>query len=161
MQLDEDTILVLQVFDSGLFWVRTEDGSIIPPCRRAHGSYHIDGELEVVGRDQQYKFFRHLMSELVRHKEKQMIFLAPLPRYLEESCCGDPEHVANRPQQDYKKKQEEAIFVSRQNIKNFAFRQGLRRCITVSSWGKVRHMEQIWKGPTELVPLDMLSWRRL
>jgi hypothetical protein len=152
MQLDEDTILVLQVFDSGFFWVRTEDGSIIPPCRRADGSYHIDGELEVVSRDQQYDFFRHLMSELVMHKEKQMIFLAPLPRYLEESCCGDPEHVANRSQQDYKKKQEEAIFASRQNIKNFAFRQGLRRCITVSSWGKVRHLEEIWKGPTELTP---------
>jgi hypothetical protein len=49
-----------------------------------------------------------------------------------------------------KKKQEEAVFAARQNLKNFAFRQGLRRCVTVSAWGKVRRLDEIWGGPTRL-----------
>jgi hypothetical protein len=157
LTIDEETIVVAQVFDSGIFWVRTEEGGLIPPCKRADGSYHIDGELEVVSRDMQYDCFKHLVSELSQHKRNKLILMAPLPRYLEEGCCGDADHVSNRQRPDYKKKQEEAIFAARQNLKNFAFRQGLRECVTVSTWGKVRHLDVIWNGPTALTETGYLK----
>jgi hypothetical protein len=150
LEIKEDTIIVVQVFDSGIFWVKTEEGGLIPPCRRADGSYHIDGELEVVNKGMQFDLFRKVCDELLDVKKNRIIFMAPLPRYLETGCCQDIDHVSNMKLPDYKKKQEEAIFASRQNIKDFAFRQGLRNSVTISSWGKVRHVENLWNGPTLL-----------
>jgi hypothetical protein len=56
--------------------------------------------------------------------------------------------VGNRKQPDYKQKMEEAVFVARANIKNFAFRAGLKKCHTVSTWGKIRKQQHIWVDQT-------------
>jgi hypothetical protein len=131
--------------------VKTEEGGLIPPCKRSDGSYHIDGELEVVNREMQFGLFKQLMDELLDHKRNKMIFMAPLSMYLEEGCCGDEDHVANRQHTDYKKAggPPPAVFAARQNIKNFAFRQGIYQCVTVSAWVKVRHLDEIWDGATK------------
>jgi hypothetical protein len=74
----------------------------------------------------QYDLFKHLMSEIHEYKKNPLIFLAPLPRYLEEGCYSGQVHALNRKQADYKKqrkKQEEAVFAARQNIKNVSFRR--------------------------------------
>jgi hypothetical protein len=55
------------VFDSGIFWAKMEEGDLIPLCRRADGSNHIDGELEAVNKEMQYNLFRQLMDELLDH----------------------------------------------------------------------------------------------
>jgi hypothetical protein len=34
LKVSKDTVIMLQVFDSGFYMVRTEAGSLIPPCRR-------------------------------------------------------------------------------------------------------------------------------
>jgi hypothetical protein len=75
--------------------VKTEEGGLIPSCRR--GSNHIDSELEAINKEMQYDLFRQLMDELLEHKKKPIIFMAPIPRYLEEGCCEDRDHVSNRP----------------------------------------------------------------
>jgi hypothetical protein len=45
---------------------------------------------------------------------------------------------------------EEGIYAARQNLKNFAFRNGLRNCVTISTWGKVKHTPNMWETPTKL-----------
>jgi hypothetical protein len=40
--------------------------------------------------------------------------------------------------------------MTRQNIKNFAFRQGVRNCTTISTWGKVKAIPDLWEGPTRM-----------
>jgi hypothetical protein len=92
----------------------------------------------------QYRFFKLLMIEVKEYMQNRMIFAVPLPSYLEAGRCPDKDHVANRQDPDYRKVQEEAVYNSRQNIKNFAFRHGLRRCVTISTWGMVKRMENIW-----------------
>jgi hypothetical protein len=129
---------------------KTEEGGLIPPCTRADGTYHIDGVLELINRDMQYELFKQLLIELRDHKANKVLFMAPLPCYLEASCCGDKDHVANRAQEDFKKKMEEGIYAARQNLKNFAFRNGLRNCVTISTWGKVKHTPNMWETPTKL-----------
>jgi hypothetical protein len=150
LKVSKDTILVLQVFDSGFYMVRTEEGSLIPPCKRGEGpgTYHIDGVLELLNRESQFDMFRQLIHEFTGFKENVMIFLAPLPCYVEAGCCEDVDHVSNRLQPDFLKKMEEGVFSARQNIKNFAFRMGIRSCHTISTWGKLRKMEKLWTGPT-------------
>jgi hypothetical protein len=85
------------------------------------------------------------MDELVAWKTNYMIFMAPLPKYLEAGCCSDGDHVANRREPDFRQKLEEAVFNSRTNIKNFAFRVGLRKCTTISTWGKIRKLSGLWR----------------
>jgi hypothetical protein len=150
LKIDSDTTLVFMVFDSGLFMVRTEEGAMIPPCRRADGAYHIDGALEFLGRDLQYRFFKQIMEEVADYKSNKMVFAAPLPCYLESGCCPDLDHVSNRKDANFRKTMEDAVYSSRQNIKNFAFRHGLRRSTTISTWGKIKKMEDVWDSPTRL-----------
>jgi hypothetical protein len=146
--ITHSTIIVIQTFDSGFFMVRTEEGSLIPACKRADGSLHIDGDLVMVNKDMQLDLFRQMMEELTEWKNNYIIFMAPLPKYLEAGCCPDEDHVGNRKQPDYKQKMEEAVFAARTNIKNFAFRAGLKKCHTVSTWGKVRKQQHIWVDQT-------------
>jgi hypothetical protein len=152
LSIDSDSILVFMVFDSGHYMVRTDEGALIPPCKRADGTYHIDGVLELLGKDMQYRFFKLLMKEVKEYMQNRMIFAAPLPAYLDAGCCLDTDHVANRQSPDYRKTLEEGIYNSRANIKNFAFRHGLRRCVTISTWTKIKRMEDVWEGPTQLRP---------
>jgi hypothetical protein len=138
------TILVLHVFDSGFYLVQTEEGGLIPPCKRADGSVHIDGDLYLISKDMQFCLFKQVMEELQDWKANYIIILASLPRYIEMGCCTDKDHVANRKQPEFKKNLEEAVFNSRTNLKNFAFRTGIRKCVTISTWGKVRKLPNLW-----------------
>jgi hypothetical protein len=74
-----------------------------------------------------------------------MIFLAPLPRYLAAGCCEDKDHMPNRSSPDFIKKLEEGVYGARTNIKNFAFRHGLRKSATISTWGKVKKLDHLWR----------------
>jgi hypothetical protein len=145
------TILILQVFDSGFFMVLTEEGGLIPPCKRADGSVHIDGNLHMISKDMQFSLFKQVMDELQDWKTNYIIILAPLPRYMEMGCCTDQDHVANRKQPEFKKNLEEAVFNSRTNLKNFAFRSGIRKCVTISTWGKVRKLPNLWVDQINMV----------
>jgi hypothetical protein len=146
-----DTVLMIQVFDSGLYMAAPEEGGLIPNCKRVDGSYHMDGDLVLLSKDMQYDLFKQLDSELQNYKMHPIIFMAPLPRYLEKGCCQDQDHMKNRFEPDFAKKLEEGVFDVRKNIKNLAFRHGFRRCVTLSAWGKVRKMESLWSDGVHLL----------
>jgi hypothetical protein len=133
-----------------MYMVKTEDGGLIPPCRRADGTNHIDGVLEFLNREMQFDLFKQLHGELADFRRNPVVFLAPLPCYVDQACCDDKDHVSNRASPDYKKLQETNVYNARQNIKNFAFRLGMRNSSVISSWGKVKHLADVWAGPTQL-----------
>jgi hypothetical protein len=68
------------------------------------------------------------------------VFLAPLPQYLTGSCCSDEDHIPNQQQEDFAKKLKQNVYSARTNIKDFAFCDGLQRCVTVSAWSKVKRL---------------------
>jgi hypothetical protein len=148
--VEEDTWLVMQVFDSGLFMAAPPDGGLVPPCMRADGKVHVDGDLVLLPKDLQYDLFKQLDSELTSHKHLKILFMAPLPRYYNEACCSDPDHVGNIKQPDYRRKMEDGIYAARTNIKGFAFRHGYRNSSAVSSWGKLKKLEDLWANQVEL-----------
>jgi hypothetical protein len=106
---------------------------------------HVDGDLVLLPKDLQHDLFKQVETELASVKHQKVIFLAPLPRYYTQSCCADPDHVGNRKQDGFQRNMEDGIFVARTNIKNFAFRYGFRQCTTVSAWGKVKKIEELWE----------------
>jgi hypothetical protein len=150
LETKDDTWIVVQVFDSALYMAAPKEGGLIPPCMRADGKIHVDGDLVMLSKDLQYEFFRQLDKELSGHKHLKTVFMAPLPRYYLESCCADPDHVGNRSQPEFQKKMEDGVFNARANLKNFAFRHGYRRSVAVSSWAKVRKQEELWEDQVKM-----------
>jgi hypothetical protein len=69
---------------------------------------------------------------------------------LTAGCCSDVDHIPNRQQEDFAKTMEQNVYAARTNIKDFAFRHGLRKCIMVSAWSKIKKMEQLWADPVNL-----------
>jgi hypothetical protein len=149
--ITREDILVVQVFDSGLFMAAPKEGGLIPHCKNLDGTYHMHGDLTLLAKDMQYELFKQLFKDIEKHKDNITIFLAPLPRYMEEGCCGDRDHMPNRREPDFKTKLEAGVFGVRRNVKDFAFRHGYRNTHTISTWGKVNKMTSIWKDSINLV----------
>jgi hypothetical protein len=57
LEVKASTWIVVQVFDSALFMAAPREGGMVPPCRRADGSMHVDGDLIMITKDLQYEFF--------------------------------------------------------------------------------------------------------
>ena len=70
----------------------------------------------------------------------QQILISPLPRYLRDRCCNDIDHVANLEEEDYAANLEESIQSCRKNLKDFAFRQGIRNLRVICPWTNLRKM---------------------
>jgi hypothetical protein len=119
-----ETTLVAHIFDSGLYMAAPGEGGLIPHCRRIDGSYHMDEDLVLLPKDLQYDLLKQMASELDNYKKNPVIFVAPLPRYMEEGCCGDKDHMKNRREPDFAQRLEKGVFEVRTNIKNSAFRHG-------------------------------------
>jgi hypothetical protein len=87
LELKEDTWLVVQVFDSGLYMAAPADGGLIPPCMRADGKIHVDGDQVLLPKDMQYQFFKQLDAELtaVKHLKTTVSSWLPSP-----ATCWNP-----------------------------------------------------------------------
>jgi hypothetical protein len=89
-------------------------------------------------------------KELALVRNNPLVILSPLPRYMEEACCNIEGHMTGRLTDESKKKIEEEVYQARQNLKNFAFRKGLRRSVTISTWGLIKRLSNIWKDAVHL-----------
>ena len=69
-----------------------------------------------------------------------MIIVTPIPRYLLQRCCSDPEYVPNLASEDYRKLLEDAVFDCRKNFKDFAFSKGLRNVKVLGPWNAIRRL---------------------
>jgi hypothetical protein len=144
MQIGETMVLVLQLFDNGIFMVSTEEGGYIPMHKGVDGILHAIGDLEVVPKDLQWRLFEQVAKDLEMFKKNPMVILAPLPSYMEAPCCTKEGHMVNRSKESFKQKLEEDIYHVRLNLKNFAFRKGWKNTVTVSTWGRVKKLDRIW-----------------
>ena len=71
--------------------------------------------------------------------------MSPLPRYLHTRCCEEEDHISNLDDVDYKSNLEEAVLSCRRNLKDFAFRQGVRSVRTVCPWSQLKKIEDnLW-----------------
>ena len=73
------------------------------------------------------------------------ILISPLPRYMNASCCPDPDHGPNIKEAGYKEQLEETVLASRRHIKDFAFRQGVWRIRVLGPRSLLRKLDlNIW-----------------
>jgi hypothetical protein len=107
LKIGENTVLVLQLFDNGIFMVSTEEGGYIPMHKAVDGKLHAIGDREVVPKDLQWRLFEQVEKDIERYKKNPLIILVPLPSYMESPCCDKEEHMANRSRETFKQKLEE------------------------------------------------------
>jgi hypothetical protein len=91
----QDAIIILAMLDNAFFLARYEDGAEIGIRRAVDGQYHIDGSLGYAPREKQIIIFNQLLPLMRTFSDNDKIMLMPLPRYLWEACCKDPDHGPN------------------------------------------------------------------
>jgi len=138
------TCVIYQLFDNCLYYARCEDGSLIPARKGQDGRFHVDGESVLAPKEMQYRTFKQLLPVLELAGGNGSIIVPPLPRYWKAACCGDPDHIPNLRQEDYQKELETSVYESKSNLKDFAFRHGLRGCKVISAWPAIKKTPDCW-----------------
>jgi hypothetical protein len=75
--------------DNSIFCARDWDGSRLPLIRLEDGNYHVVGELQVEVKDTQRDNFMEIKPLLDLAGKRNVIMVAPMPRYLIKSCCDN------------------------------------------------------------------------
>jgi hypothetical protein len=107
---DEDPdLIILQLLDNSVFYARAEDGSRALPKKGADDKYHIQGELQICGRESQISQLDTFKPILDAVGKKKCLWVAPMPRYLLKNCCADPSHITNRHHRFFQEDMEEQL----------------------------------------------------
>ena len=78
---------------------------------------------------------------------RNVVIISPIPRFLMRACSDNDNHIPNIRSPDYRRFLEDAIFDCRKNLKDFAFRLGMRRVKILGPWNAIRRLgDGIWVG---------------
>jgi len=92
--------VILQLFDNNIFFGKQQDGSRRDPFKH-EGKYHVEGELDTIGLVEMKNLFDTAAPVFRAAKNVPTIVLGPIPRYVVDSCCEDPDHVTNLEDADF------------------------------------------------------------
>ena len=88
------TAVIFQLLDKNMFFAQCEDGSRIPARRAIDGKYHVDGELVLTDKDNQYAILKLCEPLWNAAKDKHAVVVGPLPRFSTAGCCEDTDHIS-------------------------------------------------------------------
>ena len=128
LSVREYTVVVFQLLDNNIFFALCEDGSRIPARRGLDGKFHVDGALVLADKDNQYAILKLCEPLWSATKNKHVVVVGPLPRFISNGCCADSEHVSNRTDLDYYVRMKEDLSKCCGNIKDFFFTSAHRNC---------------------------------
>ena len=100
----------------------------------------MEGDSVFEPKELQCFIFNQAKPLLVEAGDLKKILISPIPRYLKESCCRNPEHVPNLKEDSYSTNLEDAVLASRRNLNDFAFRQGIRNIRVLGPWSNLRKL---------------------
>ena len=150
-KVDPNCIVVFQIFDSNFYLARTEEGGLVPICKRINGDYHVDGDLAFAPKELKFTIFGDAKPLLEAANGRRVVLVSPIPRYLLKSCCLDPSHAGNIRDSDYRSGLESAVIESRKFLKDFCFRHGLRNMRVVGPWPALRALgDSLWLDPVHM-----------
>jgi hypothetical protein len=144
---------ILQILDNSIFYAKSADGSWTLPAQDDKGAYHIKGEVRVANRETQMEHYNALKPLFEVLEKRTTYLLTPLPRYVTNGCCSDPDHTINRADPEYKPKMMKDLDTLKRNYKDFIFRDGRRSMKILDPNVDLRGMEDddIW-GPDPVHP---------
>jgi hypothetical protein len=137
--------IVFQFLDNSVFEALTVEDTRIPP-RRLDGRLHFDGDIAVADKAATTKMLRLCRPAFNATGEIPTVMMGPLPRYVSNACCNDPEHMANRSTPGFMTKMKKELEVVNRTIKEFLHGDGYNNIRAMDPWVGLRHLEtsQIW-----------------
>jgi hypothetical protein len=121
-KLDPAVVLV-QLLDNSIYQCKHESGDRTLPKRGQDSKYHAEGEMCIVNRDTLRELFSSLQPIFKAAKNFQCILLNPLPRYLWNRCCDDPNHITNSEEPGYTANLGTNLCELNRSLKNMIFMQ--------------------------------------
>ena len=76
------TAIIFQVLENNLYFACNEEGSLAPAQRDSDGCYHVEGDLVVADRADQYAVMKLCSPLWDTASGLHMVIVSPLPRYV-------------------------------------------------------------------------------
>ncbi len=124
--LTPNDVVILHLFDNVAYMARSEEGGDLPIRQYCNGEFHVEGDLVLAGKDRLYMYFRNALPLLRLLEGLLVVFLTPLPRYLQEGCCGADDHAPNRFDEGFEASLRKGLMEMRGFFKDFLFTNNLR-----------------------------------
>jgi hypothetical protein len=118
---EDPDLVVLQILDNSCFYARSEDGSRQLPRNGVDGVFHMEGDVQVCGRETQYEHFHNIRPILDSVGKKKTLLMSPLPRYITAPCCNNPRHTTNRSDHLFKENMDIQLDSLRRNLRDHVF----------------------------------------
>jgi hypothetical protein len=123
--------VVYTCLDGAAFCAMTDD-SIIPISRDSSGAYHVYGQLVGAPPDMFTKAVKTCVPLFSCSPSTKKFILSPLPRYWQERCCTDDDHVSNLGDPSFEDTIFSCIDSQRRIIKDVLHTSGVRSCTTLN-----------------------------
>jgi hypothetical protein len=122
----EKTAVCIQLLDNVSFECKLPNGDRILPRKGYDGKYHAEGELHVIGKDTLREYFMALQPVFKALKGFKCLVLTPLPRYLWNRCCSNPDHISNSERVSFASEMGKGLRDLTVNIRNMIFMRKLK-----------------------------------
>ena len=93
--------VILQLYDSSIYFSSSENGEVMLPKRGEDGRFHIVGELVIAEWTALKKIFNLSVPLLRAAGSNHKVILSALPRYVQGRCCEDKLHLTNFGTKEY------------------------------------------------------------
>jgi hypothetical protein len=123
--------VIYTCLDGAAFYAMTDD-SIIPISRDSGGTYHVYGQLVGAPADMFSASIKVCLPLFNCFLAVKKIILSPLPRYWQDLCCDDEEHVSNLGDPLFENNIFNCIDAQRRLIKDVLHTSGCRNCVTLN-----------------------------
>jgi hypothetical protein len=140
---EDPAAVVLFMMDSSVFYTRGQDGSRTLPRRGDDGKFHIEGDLTVCSPETQAEHLNTMRPILDAVGRRPCIVISPMPRYVTDGCCQNPEHVKNRSEHFYRDDMQRQLDGVARSIKNFLFKTHRRNMRVLESSYNIRNLPNV------------------
>jgi hypothetical protein len=89
-----EDFLILDPVSNSTFCGTDSKGNHVDP-EKVEGKWHIRGQLVIRSKSYVRTVLKNLSKILDSFPELKILAMLPIPRYVSEKCCSDPEHITN------------------------------------------------------------------
>jgi hypothetical protein len=119
--LSEKDVIIIQCLDNTAYYERTEEGGDILIRRWVNKEFHVEGELTLATQEGQAIMLENLEPLFDLLRNRIVVFVTPMPRYLYVSCCAREDHATNRTKEDFEEELRQSLGEFRLNTKKLLF----------------------------------------
>jgi len=124
-----EDVVIIDPLSNSSFYGTNDDGVPVAAKKDSAGRYHLEGDIMVATPTMIRSKLKLLSNLLPSDKNIQYIFVAPLPRYVSDPCCGSADHCTNFTEKSFRGEMIGGIEAIEEAIKRFAREEGIKATV--------------------------------